>query len=106
MKIKFWDRLILFFGALLTAAAGIFLFVGGLQFAGVRGEALLDVGGHGVHESVLDVDRLRRKHPAAQEEHQTEYDFTHTKHKIKRKFGYFRNNNWVTDATFRQQTAS
>ena len=40
MKIKFWDRLILFFGALLTAAAGIFLFVGGLQFAGVLGEAL------------------------------------------------------------------
>ena len=40
MKMKFWDRLILFCGALLTIAAGAFLAVGGLQFAGVLGEAL------------------------------------------------------------------
>ncbi|MBQ9264640.1 MAG: alkaline shock response membrane anchor protein AmaP [Clostridia bacterium] len=40
MKIRFWDRLILFLGAMLTMAAGGFLLVGGLQFLGVWGEAL------------------------------------------------------------------
>ena len=40
MKIRFWDRLILFLGALLTIAAGAFLAVCGLQFAGELGKAL------------------------------------------------------------------
>ena len=40
MKIRFWDRLILFFGAVLTVAAGVFLVICGLQFLGVLGESL------------------------------------------------------------------
>ena len=40
MKIKFWDRLILFFGALLAILAGIALFVAGLQIQGVFAETL------------------------------------------------------------------
>lgn len=40
MKIRFWDRLILFLGALITLAAGAFLAVCGLQITGVLGEAL------------------------------------------------------------------
>ncbi|MBR1584363.1 MAG: alkaline shock response membrane anchor protein AmaP [Clostridia bacterium] len=40
MKIRFWDRLILFFGALLAVVVGVFLVIGGLQFTGVLGEAL------------------------------------------------------------------
>ena len=39
-KIRFWDRLILFLGALLTVAAGVFLAVLGLQFLGALGESL------------------------------------------------------------------
>ena len=39
-KIRFWDRLILFLGALLTVAAGGFLAVLGLQFLGALGESL------------------------------------------------------------------
>ena len=40
MKIKFWDRVILFLGGLLTIAAGFFLVVAGLQFQGSIGESL------------------------------------------------------------------
>ena len=40
MKIRFWDRLILFLGAVINLAAGIFLVIGGLQITGVLGEAL------------------------------------------------------------------
>ena len=40
MKIKFWDRTILFFGALLAVVAGGILFVSGLQVTGVFGEQL------------------------------------------------------------------
>ena len=40
MKIRFWDRVILFCGALLTVAAGILLMVAGLQFAGWFGAAM------------------------------------------------------------------
>ena len=40
MKIKFWDRVILFFGALLTILAGALLFITGLQVQGTIGEAL------------------------------------------------------------------
>ena len=40
MKIKFWDRLILFFGALVTVAAGAILIISGLQIAGAISEAL------------------------------------------------------------------
>ena len=38
MKIRFWDRLILFFGALLTILAGAALVVAGLQIKGVLAE--------------------------------------------------------------------
>lgn len=40
MKIKLWDRLILFLGALLTVASGAILFITGLQLTGTIGEAL------------------------------------------------------------------
>lgn len=40
MKIRFWDRLVLFAGALLVLAAGAFLAVCGLQITGALGEAL------------------------------------------------------------------
>lgn len=40
MKMKFWDRLILFLGALLVLAAGAVLMIAGLQFTGVLGETL------------------------------------------------------------------
>ena len=40
MKMKFWDRLILFLGALLVLAAGAVLIIAGLQFTGVLGETL------------------------------------------------------------------
>lgn len=40
MKIRFWDRLVLFAGALLALAAGAFLAVCGLQITGALGEAL------------------------------------------------------------------
>ena len=40
MKLKFYDRLVLFFGALLTIAAGAALGVTGLQIAGTIGESL------------------------------------------------------------------
>lgn len=40
MKIRFWDRLILFLGALLTVAAGACLLIAGLQFLGAFGEGL------------------------------------------------------------------
>ncbi len=40
MKIKFWDRVILFFGALLTAFAGLFLVIIGLQLGTANGSGL------------------------------------------------------------------
>ena len=40
MKLKFYDRLVLFFGALLTIAAGAALGVAGLQIAGAISESL------------------------------------------------------------------
>lgn len=40
MKIKFWDRVILFFGALLTAFAGLFLLIIGLQLGTANGSGL------------------------------------------------------------------
>ena len=40
MKIKFWDRMILFFGALLTAFAGLFLVIIGLQLGTANGSGL------------------------------------------------------------------
>lgn len=40
MKIKFWDRVILFFGALLAAIAGIFLVIIGLQLGTANGGGL------------------------------------------------------------------
>ena len=40
MKLKFYDRLVLFFGALLTIVAGTALTVTGLQVAGTIGESL------------------------------------------------------------------
>lgn len=38
MKIRFWDRLILFAGAVLSVLAGIVLFVAGLQLSGIMEE--------------------------------------------------------------------
>ncbi|MBR4359492.1 MAG: alkaline shock response membrane anchor protein AmaP [Clostridia bacterium] len=40
MKLKFWDRLVLFFGALLTILSGGMLLVLGLQIQGIIGESL------------------------------------------------------------------
>lgn len=40
MKLKFWDRLILFFGALLTILSGGMLLVLGLQIQGIIGESM------------------------------------------------------------------
>ena len=40
MKIRFWDRVILFFGALLTVVAGAFMAITGFQVQGTIGEVL------------------------------------------------------------------
>ena len=40
MKMRFWDRLILFLGALLTLAAGAAMMIVGLQFTGIMRDAL------------------------------------------------------------------
>lgn len=40
MKIKFWDRCVLFFGALLTTVAGLCMVVFGIQVLGMPGESI------------------------------------------------------------------
>ena len=53
MKIKFWDRVILFFGALLAGVAGIFLVIIGLQFGAVGAGLTLGVRIAGIALGVL-----------------------------------------------------